>query len=178
MIFYNPTFFKRLFLLFLLSLKISYTESIEEAIKTKCDGKTIKYSIYANLKEYLENENNIDNKETYEKLADLKSKRIGIYKPTYADNEKLKSLFDDIKEYDNKDNLVTDINKNRIDGGIIFSGLANSISMNSNTLEAFPEPLYSVDLGFGLQKDNEELKNKINQFIKENKKDLKDLGFS
>ena len=175
MIFKKATFFKRLFLLFLLSLKISYTESIEEAIKTKCDGKTIKYSIYANLKEYLENENNIDNTETYEKLADLKSKRIGIYKPTYADNEKLKSLFDDIKEYDNKDNLVTDIIKNRVDGGIIFSGLANSISMNSNILLAFPESLYSVNLGFGLQKDNEELKNKINQFIGENKKDMEDL---
>ena len=175
MIFYKATFFKRLFLLFLLSLKISYTESIDEAIKTKCDGNTIKYSIYANLKEYLENENNIDNTETYEKLADLKSKRIGIYKPTYADDEKLKSLFDDIKEYDNKDNLVTDIIKNRIDGGIIFSGLANSISMNSNILLAFPEPLYPVNLGFGLQKDNEDLKNKINQFINDNKKDLKDL---
>ena len=175
MIFDKATFFKRLFLIFLLSLKISYTESIEEAIKTKCDGKTIKYSIYANLTEYLENENNIDKRETYEKLADLKSKRIGIYKPTYRDNEKLKSLFNEIKEYDNKDNLVTDINKNRIDGGIIFSGLANSISMNSNSLSAFPEPLYSVDLGFGLQKDNEELKNKINIFIKENKKNLKDL---
>ena len=176
MIFYKATFFKRLFLLFiLLSLKISYTQNIEEAIKTKCDGNTIKYSIYANLKEYLENENNIDNTETYEKLADLKSKRIGIYKPTYADDQKLKSLFDDIKEYDNKDNLVTDIIKNRIDGGIIFSGLANSISMNSNILLAFPKPLYPVNLGFGLQKDNVDLKNEINQFINDTKKDLKDL---
>ena len=67
MIFDKATFFKRLFLIFLLSLKISYTESIEEAIKTKCDGKTIKYSIYANLTEYFENENNIDKRETYEK---------------------------------------------------------------------------------------------------------------
>lgn len=177
MVFYKATFFKRLFLIFLLSLKFSYTESIDEAIKTKCDGKTIKYSIYANLKEYIENENNIDNTKTYEKLADLKNSRIGIYKPTYADNEKLKSLFNRITEYDNKDNLVIDINRNRTDAGIIFCGLAKSISMNSNILFAFPETLYSVDLGFGLQKDNEELKNKINQFIKENKKDMEDLEF-
>ena len=85
----------------------------------------------------------------------MKSTRIGIYKPTYADNEKLKSLFNRITEYDNKDNLVTDIIKNRTDAGIFFCGLAESISMNSNLLLAFPETLYSVDLGSGLQKDNE-----------------------
>ena len=130
--------FKTLFLLLLLSLKISNSESIDEAIKIKCDGKTIKYSIYANLKEYLENDNNIDNKETYTKLSDLKSKRIGIYKPTYTDNEKLENLFDKIIEYDNKDNLVTDIIQNRLDGGIIFHGIANSIKMNSNRLSLFP----------------------------------------
>ena len=55
-----------LFLLFL--AKFTYSESIEEAIKTKCDGKTIKYSIHANLKEYLENENNIDKRDIYNKL--------------------------------------------------------------------------------------------------------------
>ena len=167
--------FKTLFLLLLLSLKISNSESIDEAIKTKCDGKTIKYSIYANLKEYLENDNNIDNKEIYTKLSDLKSKRIGIYKPTYTDNEKLEKLFDKIIEYDNKDNLVKDIIQNRLDGGIIFHGIANSIHMNSNRLSLFPEPLYTVNLGFGLQKGNDELKSQINKFIKENKKNLEDL---
>ena len=105
----------------------------------------------------------------------MKSKRIGIYKPTYADEEKLNALFDKIEEYDNKDNLVTDIIKNRVDGGIIFQGVANSINMNSNILSLFPEALYSVDLGFGLQKDNNELKTQLNKFIGENKKDLPDL---
>ena len=47
------TSFRRLLLLLLLSLKISFPQNIEEAIETKCDGKTIKYSIYANFREYL-----------------------------------------------------------------------------------------------------------------------------
>ena len=169
---------KRTYVLtFLLLFLVKFTnlESIEEAIKTKCDGKTIKYSIYANLQEYLENEKNIDNKDIYSKLSDLKSKRIGIYKPTYTDNTKLNELFDNIKEYDNKDNLVTDIIKNRMDGGIIFQGIVDSIDMNSNVLSPFPEPLYSVDLGFGLQKGNDELKTQLNKFIEENKKNLEDL---
>ena len=167
--------FKILFLLFLLSLKLSNSQSIEEAIKTKCDGKTIKYSIYAKLKEYLENEKNIDNRDIYLQLSDLKNKRIGIYKPTYRDEAKLKSLFNSIEEYDNKDNLVTDIIKNKIDGGIFFHGLANSIHMNSNILSAFPDSLYSVNLGFGLQKNNEDLKKQINEFINESKKDFQNL---
>ena len=127
----KTAFLQILYFLFLLP-KISNSENIEEAIKTKCDGKTVKY--YANLKEYLENENNIDNRDIYTQLSDLKTKRIGIYKPTYTDNSKLESLFDNIKEYDNKDNLVTDIIKNKVDGGIIFHGIANSIQMNSNIL--------------------------------------------
>lgn len=105
----------------------------------------------------------------------MKSKRIGIYTPTYRDTEKLSRLFDNIKEYNNKDNLVTDIIKNRIDGGIIFHGIVNTIQMFSNILSIFPEPLYSVNLGFGLQNDNKDLLSEINQFIKENKKDIEDL---
>ena len=47
--------------------------------------------------------------------------------------------------------------------------------MNSNRLSLFPEPLYTVNLGFGLKKGNDELKGQINKFIKENKKNLEDL---
>ena len=170
----KAAYMKILYLL-LLFLNFSSPLSLERTIMTKCDGKTIKYSLYANLKEYLENENNVDKRDIYNQLSDLKSKRIGIYKPTYTDKSKLDSLFDSIKEYDNKDNLVTDVIKDRLDGGIIFHGLANSIHINSNILSLFPEPLYSVKLGFGLNKNSGTLKERIDKFINNNKNNFTDL---
>ena len=82
-------------LFFLATLIVSNSEKIEELLQPKCDGKTIKYSILANITEYLENQKNIDNIEVYEKIEDLKSKRIGIYTPTYHDSDKLK-IFDKV----------------------------------------------------------------------------------
>ena len=58
-------FFKKILILLvsLISIKISNSQNITELIQPKCDGSTIKYSILANLSEYLENEKNIDNRE-------------------------------------------------------------------------------------------------------------------
>ena len=162
-------------LFFLATLIVSNSEKIEELLQPKCDGKTIKYSILANITEYLENQKNIDNIEIYEKIEDLKSKRIGIYTPTYHDSDKLK-IFDKVIEYENKDNLVADLLNHTMDGGIIFQGIADTIQMTSNYLSVYPEPLYSVNLGFGLQKENTNLKTEIDEFIANNKEKLfKDL---
>ena len=162
-------------LFFLTTLIVSNSEKIEELLQPKCDGKTIKYSILANITEYLENQKNIDNIEIYEKIEDLKSKRIGIYTPTYHDSDKLK-IFDKVIEYENKDNLVADLLNHTMDGGIIFQGIADTIQMISNYLSVYPEPLYSVNLGFGLQKENTNLKTEIDEFIANNKEKLfKDL---
>ena len=167
-------FSKPLFLLFLSLLTASNSESIEELIQPKCDGKTIKYSIYANFKEYLENENNIDKRQIYNSLDDLKNKRIGIYTPTYTVQNVLR-MFGDIKEYQDKDELVSDLLGYKMDGGILFQGLTDTIQMYSNLLSIYPEPLYSVNLGFGLKKDSGELKTQLNKFIQDNKNNFKDL---
>jgi len=146
----------------------------QELLKTKCDGRKITYSMKINLKKYLENDHNIDNREIYKSISDLKSKKIGICKGTYFDGS---VEFDSITEYENKDLLITAIKDFKIDGGIIMGGLADTIQEFSNIVSKFPEPLLNVDIVFALQKDNSktELKTQLNEFISKNKDIYEDL---
>ena len=89
---------------FLLSIIIINAQNISEIIEPKCDGETIKYSIYANLSEYLENENNIDGRELYNSVDSLKSKKVGVLSGFYYN----KSNFDNAIEYNSYDDLIDD----------------------------------------------------------------------
>lgn len=80
--------------------RILNNENLDEILDPKCDGNSINYSIYANLTKYLENENNIDGRDIYNSLDDLKNKKIGIYAPTYRDN----FGFQNLQEFEDKDN--------------------------------------------------------------------------
>ena len=48
------------FLTLLLFAHISYLQNIDELIQPKCDGKNIYYSIVGNMKDFIENDNNLD----------------------------------------------------------------------------------------------------------------------
>ena len=176
----NPYLEHYLLVLFFLLLSLTKAEEtkdleVEKLLQTKCDGKKITYSIKAKLYEYLKNDKNIDKREIYEKIADLKSKKIGICKGTYYDGNN--KVFDSVKEYENKDLLLTAIKDYEIDAGIIFEGLATTIHEYSNIVSIFPEPLLNVDIVFGLQKDNNtnELKTQLNEFIANNKNNYESL---
>ena len=167
---------KRYFIIlfFLLSILKAQNET-ESLLQTKCDGDKITYTIKANLLEYLENDKNTDGREMYEKIADLKTKRIGLCKGTYFDNS---IEFDSITEYENKDLLISAIKYYQIDAGIIIEGLANTIQEYSNVISKFPEELLDVDIVFGLQKENTEkteLKTQLNEFIAKNKDSYESL---
>lgn len=178
----NKSNLKRNFLvLFFLLLALTNTQNQkdltteeQELLKTKCDENKITYSIKINLKKYLDNDHNIDGREIYKTISDLKSKKIGICKGTYFDGS---IEFDSIREYDNKDLLISAIKDFQIDGGIIMGGLADTIQEFSNIVSKFPEPLLNIDIVFGLQKDNNktELKAQLNEFISTNKDIYKNL---
>ena len=151
-------------------------DEIENLLKTKCDGDKITYTIKANLLEYLEKDENSDGREMYEKISDLKSKRIGLCRETYFDNS---VEFDSITEYENKDLLIDAIRSFKLDAGIIFEGLADTVQEYSNTVSKFPENLLDVDIVFGLQKENTEnteLKTQLNEFIANNKQNYEGMA--
>ena len=155
--------FTKTFLLLFLSLYA--TTFTQEPAPARCDGQSIKYSIVANMKDYLKYENNLDGKEIYDDLSDLYNKPVGIYSPTYQNSRKL-SDYKNLKQYNNKNELISDLINHKIEGGILFGGLAEHIKMIGNMFTIIESDLYTVDSGFGLKKNSGELETRINSFIK------------
>ena len=147
--------FTKAFLLLFLSLYA--TTFTQEPAPARCDGQSIKYSYVANMKDYLKYENNLDRKEIYDDLSDLYNKPVGIYSPTYQNLGAL-SNYKNLQQYANKDKLISDLTNHKIEGGILFNGLAEPIKMIGNMFTIIESDLYTVDFGFGLKKIVENLK--------------------
>ena len=162
MTFFNTIFSKKI--IFLALFQILNTQNIEELVKTICIRNSIKYSIFANLKEYLEFQNNIDGREMYDSLDVLKSKKLGTLIGTYYN----KTFFKKVKEYDTYEQLFGDLRSLKIDGVIQPDRYAEDIKFFSDDLSLFPEPIQINKIGFGIQKNNIILENQLNEFIKNN----------
>ena len=152
-----------LFLMFLISIKFTNSQEIEELIEPKCDGKTIKYSIFANLSEYLENENNTDNREIFKSLNDLKTKRVGALSDLYFDTSK----FDNITRYDSYEEMVEDLRHYKLDAIIEDDGKGNITQMFTNGISKISDLVELIQIGFGVQKDNKELTEQINNLLQD-----------
>jgi len=148
-------------LIFLLLTIIINAQNITEIIEPKCDGETIKYSIIANLSEYLENENNIDGREFYNSIDALKSKKIGTLSGYYFN----RSMFDNITDYNSYDDLIDDLRNHKLDAIVLNDGIGNNTQMFTNDISALSGRPTLLDIGIGLQKDNVTLLNQVNEFI-------------
>ena len=153
-----------LVLIFLSLIKIIKSQNIEELIKSICDYNTIKYSIFANLEEYLQFQNNIDGKEMFESLEIFQSKKLGTISETYYN----KTIFKSVKEYDTYPQLLGDLRTSKIDGVIQPDKYAEDLIFFSDDLALFPDPIQINEIGFGIQENNIKLVEQINKFIKNN----------
>ena len=107
------------FLIFLLSIQIIFSQNVSELIQPKCSSKKIEYSLVANMKEYLEHENNIDGRELYSTIDDLKSKKVGTLSFFILDG------FENVEKYDSYDDLTDALRKHKIDAIFVDNSLAN-----------------------------------------------------
>ena len=166
--FVNSNFYKsRRVLVYLFLIKIINQQIIEDLIKPKCDYKTIKYSIFANLEEYLQFQNNIDGKEMFESLEIFQSKKLGTISGTYYN----KTFFKKVKEYDTYPQLIGDLRTFKIDGVIQPDKYAEELIFYSDDLALYPKPIQINKIGFGIQENNAKhvnLKDQIKTFIEKN----------
>ena len=153
-----------LFLIFVISIKFTNSQEIKELIEPKCENKAIKYSIFANLSEYLENENNIDNREIFKSLGDLKAKKVGAFSDLYFDTSK----FGNITRYDSYEEMVEDLRHYKLDAFISDSGFGNDTQMFTNDISQFPALVELTLIGFGLQKNNTKLTDQLNYQLSKN----------
>ena len=94
------------FFLLISFIHYAYPLNYDELIQPKCEGKTIKYSIIADLKGYLLKDNdNIDGRDLYGKVEDLKSKKVGIIKGSYV----TPGTFDNLIPYEKLNDILRDL---------------------------------------------------------------------
>ena len=157
-------------LVLILSFSFSSLQDVEELIKPKCVDGTIKYSISANLKDYLENEKNIDGRPIFNSLSDIYKKKVAVLAPfsKYVD----KTKFTSVTEYEDT-NLSTyqvfrDLNSRKIDAMIFHNGYSKGFVLSSNSISMFPEYLGNVEIAFALNKNKGDLKEEINSYFESN----------
>ena len=147
----------------LLSIKHYNSQSIGDLITPKCNSNSISYTILANLSEYLENEKNIDGREIYKTINDLKSKKVGITKDIYY-NESI-FTFDSLnKSYDTYESLIEDLRHYKLDAIIAYTSNADHTQMYTNDLSTFQD-LQIQNSSYGVQKGNITLLNELNDVL-------------
>ena len=153
-------------LLFQLLFLISYSQNISELIQPMCSKKQIQYTILADMMTYLDNENNIDGRELYSSIDDLKNKKLGTFSILTIDKS-----FKNVIQYKNYDELMSDLRKHKLDGILVDSSTANYTQSFSNDLSVIPGSAGIIRPAFVTQKDSDIYK-KILEFYENNSENL------
>ena len=152
----------RLFFLLIICIHNAYPQNYAELIQPKCEGNTIKYSIIADLKEYLlSDNNNIDGRDLYGKVDDLKTKNVGILKGTFV----IPGKFDNLIPYEKLNDIVRDLRNHKLDAIIVDDGVCNFTQAFGQDLSLLEGFLGLTQIGFAVQKNNVTLLNEINQLL-------------
>ena len=122
------------------------------------------------MKDYLENEKNIDGRPIFNSLSDIYKKKVAVLAPfsKYVD----KTKFTSVTEYEDT-NLSTyqvfrDLNSRKIDAMIFHNGYSKGFVLSSNSISMFPEYLGNVEIAFALNKNKGDLKEEINSYFESN----------
>ena len=147
------------FTLFLLSIQIIFTNNVSELIQPKCKNKKAEYSILVDIKEYLNNEDNIDGREFYSNIEDLKSKNAKIGTLSFFQLND----FPNAEKYNTLEDLVESLRKHKVDA--IFTGVsyANITQIHSTDLSQIPGEANIISIAF-ICKKNYTIYQKIIEF--------------
>ena len=136
------------FLIFLSSIQIIFSQNASELIQPKCSSKKIEYSIVANMKEYLEHENNIDGRELYSTIDDLKSKKVGTLSFFTLDG------FTNVEKYDSYNDIMDALRKHKVDAIFLDNALANYTQVLTNDLSQISGEINKIFPAFICQKNS------------------------
>ena len=151
-----------LFFLLISCIHYVYLYNYDELIQPKCEENTIKYSIIADLKNYLISDNgNIDGRDLYGEVDDLKTKKVGILKGTFV----IPGKFDSLILYEKLDDILRDLRNHKLDAIITDDGVCNFTQAFSDDLSLLEGFLGMSNIGFAVQKDNITLINEINELL-------------
>ena len=147
------------FTLFLLSIQIIFTKNVSELIQPKCKNKKAEYSILVDIKEYLNNEDNIDGREFYSNIEDLKSKNAKIGTLSFFQLND----FPNAEKYNTLEDLVESLRKHKVDAIFTGGSFANITQIHSTDLSQIPGEANIISIAF-ICKKNYTIYQKIIEF--------------
>ena len=151
------------FTLFLLSIQIIFTNNVSELIQPKCKNKKAEYSILVDIKEYLNNEDNIDGREFYSNIEDLKSKNAKIGTLSFFQLND----FPNAEKYNTLEDLVESLRKHKVDAIFTDDSYANITQIYSTDLSQIPGEANNISCVF-ICKKNYTIYQKIIEFYNMN----------
>ena len=155
----------KIIFLFIFLFKISSLNEIDDLLKPRIDGNNIKYSMLINMKNYIENDGNLEKRELYESLDNLINKKIGVISgANYSEKE-----FTNVTVYNETFKLLDDLRKHKIDGAILDSGSGKYLQAFSDDIDILEERVGRYKIAFGFQKD-EKYKDEFNDYLNYMKK--------
>jgi polar amino acid transport system substrate-binding protein len=105
-------------------------------------------------------------------LDDIANKNVGVYEGTINDtfiSQKYPNA--QISRFDNSADMILSLKNQKIDAAFIDVISAKMYLASENELGFLSEKAFTKPLGIGFNKNNSELKNKFNEFLKSIKKD-------
>ena len=148
-------------IIILVLFKFHYLKSIDDLIQPRCNGQSINYSIVADLKAYLKNDKNIDERDVYSSISDLKNKTVGVLQGMDYNS----SDFENVIIYEKYDNIIKDLRNHKLDAIIVDNEIANYTLAFSHDISLLRGWVGMNYIGFAVQKDDHNLLNELNEYI-------------
>ena len=159
--------FKKLFqiLLVLFSFYLFNTQNMS-LITPICNSDNIQYSFYVNISDYLANNNNIDNREIFYTLSDLKERSIGILSGFPINSNDY--LFSNIYHYQSTEELIYDLKIHWLNAIIVDEATKDYITLHNYDTITIKEKIGTVKYGLIFQKEKTDIQKAFNEFEKKN----------
>ena len=158
----NASRFKKLLqvLLVLLSLTQFNSQNITLTTPNCYDNGTVTYSMYANVTNYLQHNNNIDKRIFINRPAGLKDKTVGVL-PGMPVNS---GDYGKVINYPNTEDLIKALQNHTVDGIIVDKSTNDYIVLHNYDLIKIPEKIDTIEYGPIFQKNVDDFSKPFGDF--------------
>ena len=147
----SPNFKTKLkYLFFIIIFFVSFQSLNSQNLEPQCDSSSIKCTAQINLREYLDYENNIDER-TFYNSGTITGAKLGELKGTYFPKAQYSSVNN---EYESWDDLLSDLLEHKIEGIISDIARANQTMMFLDGFSIMGRPTF-LNATFGIKKDSD-----------------------
>ena len=160
----NAYHLQKLFQILLVLLSFTQFNSQNLTLLTPiCNGKdNVTYSLYANITNYLQHNNNIDKRPFIKRPADLKDKKVGVLAGVPVNS----GDYGEVITYPNTEDLIKALQNHTIDGIIADKNTKDYIVLHNYDLYQIPEKVDTTKYGPIFKENDSNIRPAFGEFSK------------